>query len=100
MFDRTDEATFRTLVPAKVSGLTILEVSGFRPGERPGFYASAYALATGNRGAYSTHRIICADDHSDGQLHWYFEHGVYDFTDRIEAEINILERRRFRLAAL
>lgn len=92
MFDRTDEVAFRTQVPAQISGLTILEVSGFKPG-CPGLYATAYALARNTRDTYSTHRVICADDHGDGQLHWYLEYGHYDYTDRADAEANIVKRR-------
>ena len=93
IYDRTDEALFRTCVPREVSDLTILEVSAFRPGSRPGFYATALAIAVNHLGAYSTHRIICADDHADGRRHWYLELSHYDYATRAQADADIVERR-------
>jgi len=93
-FDRLDEATFRALVPRQIGAFTILEVSGFRPG-CPGLYASAFVLVdSGGRNRYSTHRIICADDWPDGQLHWYFEHGHYDYATRADAWEDLIKRAR------
>lgn len=87
---RDDEATFRTLVPRQVNAFTILEVIGFRPGDL-GFYATALALIHNGR-SYSTHCIICADDHPSGILRWHFERGHYDFDTRADAWKDLLDR--------
>jgi hypothetical protein len=90
-FDRTDEATFRTSAPRNVGAFTILEVTGFRPGERPGSYATAYALSYDRR-RYCTHLLVCADDYPDGELHWQLHYGHYDFDTRQDAARDLIKR--------
>jgi hypothetical protein len=93
-FDRTDEATFRTNVPRTIGTFTILEVAGYRPGTRPGSYATAYALSTdGTDGTrWCTHQLVCADDHASDALHWYVYHGHYDFETRNDAARDLIKR--------
>lgn len=92
MFDRTDEAIFRASVPRAIHGFTVLEVLGYHRGG-PGCYAYAYAVSLDCvDGTHCTHRIICQDDHSDGQLRWVLEAGHYQIFDRLAATVDAMKR--------
>jgi len=84
---RYDEAGFRTAVPRKVGGLTILAVSRWKSGG-VGFFASAVAVAEGDAGGFSTH-IVVYDDERD---HWSVQIGHYTFPNRAEADADAAAR--------
>lgn len=58
----TDEATFLAIAPKIKGGLTLLQFGSFQPA-RPGLYAAAEVLCSGDPGGFSTHRLIFNDEH-------------------------------------